>query len=434
VKTLNEIISGFLASGLEINLSKSQLGLLLLVHHRLYASESQEQDVSDSDLANFFQMIDRLESNDPNGVQARGRAAISALQKSGIIVRSDCGGLSAIEPLYSLTSLARAIAENITRNLEFDKDTLKSILSEAIVRLTEVLEKAQITSQHEDWRRFVTVPLRAFVEGAFERILRYQANLDSQHEKVREEIFNLVQAKADQAIDPCATLLEGSMQTITDLRDSLLESLTKIDELAFEILVCARDAEAREAMEAADGILKRTSQISEWTRTRVEAWSLHYQNVHSFLRYVVRVDPNRQGAERLKNVIKQFDEQTPCLEICRELTIRHFNASFLERPTERPTRKREDFALGQLEAATGLVSQIATEIENRIQAKISSGQAVQLADVLREMHDAPWHELHLATGITMQRVLSAREVAPIRDSNWTSIRADAEIQDIHIER
>jgi hypothetical protein len=93
VKTLNEILSGFLASDVEIVLSKSQLGLLLLVYHRLYASESQQQDVSDSDLANFFQLIDRLESRDPSGVQARGRAAISALQKSGAIVRSDCGGL-----------------------------------------------------------------------------------------------------------------------------------------------------------------------------------------------------------------------------------------------------------------------------------------------------------------------------------------------------
>jgi chromosome partition protein MukF len=434
VKTLNEILIGFLASDVEIVLSKSQLGLLLLVHHRLYASDSQQQDVSESDLANFFQLIDRLDSKDPNSAQARGRAAISALQQSGVIVRSDCGGLSAIEPVYSLTSLGRAIAENITRNLQFDKDTLKSILSEAIVRLTEVSEKARTASTADDWRRSVTVPLREFVEGAFERILSYQSNLDTQHQSVREEIFDLVQAKADQAIDPCVTLLDRSMQTITELRDSLLESLTKTDELALLILVRARDAEVREAMEAAEGILKRTGQISDWTHTRMEAWSLHYQNVHSFLRYVVRVDPSRQVAERLKSAIGQFDEETPCLQICREPTIRHFNDAFLEKPPERPTRTREDFALQELEPGTGLAAQIAADIESRIGERLNAARSVRLAEILRELEQAPWHELHLATGLAMQRLLSNYKVASANDSSWANIRAEAEIQDIDIEK
>lgn len=206
MKTLNEILTGFLASDFEIALSKSHLALLLLVYYRLYATETQEQDVSESDLANYFQSIDRLESKDSAGTQARARAAISCLQKSNIIVRSDCGGLSAVEPIFSLTSLGRAIGEVITRNVQFDKETLKAIIGEAIVRMSEIASKARRATSPEDWRTLVTIPVRDFVEGAFERILRYQSSLDLRHESVREEIFKLVQAKADQAIDPCMRL------------------------------------------------------------------------------------------------------------------------------------------------------------------------------------------------------------------------------------
>jgi hypothetical protein len=41
LKTLNEILTGFLASDFEIALSKSQLALLLLIYYRLYTIESQ---------------------------------------------------------------------------------------------------------------------------------------------------------------------------------------------------------------------------------------------------------------------------------------------------------------------------------------------------------------------------------------------------------
>jgi chromosome partition protein MukF len=434
VNTLNEILAGFLASGFEINVSNSQLALLLLIYYRLTATESQPQDFSDSDLLNSFQLIDRLETKDPNGATLRGRLAVSALERSGIIVRSDCGGLSAVEPVYSLTALGRAIAEHLTRNLQFDKDTLKAILNEAIVRLSEVSEKAQSASTVEEWRQFVTVPLREFVGGAFERILRYQANLDLQHEKVREEIFQLVQSKAEQAIDPCAVLLERSMQTITDLRDSLLENLNKTDELALAILVLARDAEAKEAMESAEIILKRTAQISEWTRSRVEAWSLHYQNVHSFLRYVVRVDPNRQIAEGLKNAIRSFDLHTQCLAICRERRIEHFNDQFLQRPPERPTRSREDFVLQPLEAEVGLAVQLAADIEKVIEGRLNARGQANLADVLREVEDPRWQDLHVATGMLMQHLFKVYEVSLTTNRNWTAIRGDAEIQDIHLEK
>src|ERR1039458_6119440 len=221
------------------------MALLLLIYYRLYAIETQEQDVSESDLTNFFQSIDRLESKDPTGTQARARATISSLQKSNIIVRSDCGGLSALEPIFSLTSLGRAIGEVITRNLQFDKETLKAIISQAIVSMSEIANDARLATSAEDWRNLVIVPLRDFVEGAFERILRYQSSLDLRHEAVREEIFNLVQTKADQAIDPCVRLLAQSMQTIVELQDTLLGSLNKTEEIALDILVRARDAEER---------------------------------------------------------------------------------------------------------------------------------------------------------------------------------------------
>jgi len=433
VKTLNEILTSFLASDFEIELSKSQLALLLLIYYRLYANDTQEQDISEGELANFFQSIDRLESRDPAGTQARGRAAISALQKCRIIVRSDCG-LSALEPIFSLTSLGRAIGEVITRNLQFDKETLKSIITEAIVRMSEIADKARVASSAEDWRNWVTVPLRDFVEGAFERILRYQSSLDQQHESVREEIFRLVQTKAEQAIDPCVRLLDQSIQTIMELRDTLLGTLNKTEEIALAIQVLARDAENIEAGSAAEGILKRTNQIGDWTRARMDAWSLHYQNAHSFLRNVLRVDPNRQVSERLKNIIRSFDENTPCLDLCRESTVRHLNNCFLEAPPERPTRARADFKIENFEPETGLAVRIASDITKRVETALKESHPVRLADILRTLETAPWQELHLATGIALQKIMASHEIAVIRDYTWTKLWGTAEIQDIEIKK
>lgn len=385
-------------------------------------------------MANYFQSIDRLESKDPAGTQARARAAINSLQNSNIIVRSDCGGLSAQEPIFSLTSLGRAIGEVITRNLQFDKETLKAIITEAIVRLSEIADKAAKATSADEWRNLVAVPVRNFVEGAFERILRYQSSLDLRHEAVREDIFNLVQTKADQAIDPCVKLLDQSMQTIVELRDTLLGSLNKTEEIALDILLRARDAENVDAMAAANGILKRTNQISEWTHARMEAWSLHYQNAQSFLRDVVRVDPNRQGAERLKNFIRMFDETTPCMSVCREPGILHLNTSFLVAPTERPTRQREDFEIGEFEVEVGMAGRISSGITDRIKADLETRDSVRFSEILTSFENVPWQELHLAIGIAMQSLLSSHEIAAIRDYAWTKVRDTAEIQDMEIKK
>src|ERR1041385_8965035 len=131
MKTLNELLTGVLASDCEISLSKSHIALLLFIHHRLYSFADQQQDLSESDLLSLFQSVDRLEAQEPGGSAARGRSAIDALKFSKIIVRSDCGGLSAAKPLYCLTSLGRAIAESLARDLHYDKETLRAILSEA---------------------------------------------------------------------------------------------------------------------------------------------------------------------------------------------------------------------------------------------------------------------------------------------------------------
>jgi chromosome partition protein MukF len=349
-------------------------------------------------------------------------------------MRSDCGGLAALEPIFSLTSLGRAIGEILTKNIQFDKETLRSIITEAIVRMSEIAGHTRLASTSEDWRRTVTVPLREFVQGAFERILHYQSNLDLRHEAVREEIFQLVQSKSDQAIDPCMKLLDQSMQTIVELRDTLLGSLNKTEEIALDILVRARDAENAEGMAAANGILKRTSQIGEWTHTRMEAWSLHYQNVHSFLRNVVHVDPNRQFAERLKKFIRDFGESSPRFGVCREPGIRHLNSSFLEAPVERPTRPKADFKTEEFETEIGLAVQIAFDIKSRIEQGLMSRDSVRFSEIIRGLEGVPWHELHVATGAAMQNALTTHEIAAIRDYGWTRIRGTAEIQDIEIKK
>jgi len=429
-KTLNELLTGVLASDCEISLSKSHIALLLFIHHRLYSFSDQQQDLSESELQSLFQSVDRLESQEPAGLAARGRAAIDSLKRSKIIVRSDCGGLSAAKPLYCLTSLGRAIAETIARDLDYDRETLRAILSEATVRLVELQQNCKCLTSADDLQSVIAIPMREFIHGAFERILRYQATLDVEHEAFREHIFRLVQTKAEQAIEPCIELLDQSKKTITDLRDILLGSIGTIDDIVLDIGMKAGHPSAKAA---AQGLLKRTAQIADWTRTRMEAWSLHYQNATSFLRDVLRVDPKREIAERLKAAIKTYPEDSLKLEVCRESGLRQFNAAFLDFPPPRPRRPKEDFVVEDVDAAPADAKKLAGEIIQKFEERIRSQKRAGLAEVLREVDQATWADLHQATGIVMQRLLRTFESIAEHDFQWTKVREQAEIQDIICE-
>ena len=99
---------------------------------------------------------------------------------------------------------------------------------------------------------------------------------------------------------------------------------------------------------------------------------------------------------------------------------------------ERPTRPRSDFKPEEFEPENGLAVQIAANIRSRIQAGLATDRSVRFSEILKGLADAPWNELHVATGVAMQIVLTDHEIATIREYRWTRIRAAAEIQDIEI--
>jgi hypothetical protein len=73
-------------------------------------------------------------------------------------------------------------------------------------------------------------------------------------------------------------------------------------------------------------------------------------------------------------------------------------------------------------------------ITSRIKADLETKSSVRLSDVLTTVESPSWQELHLATGIALQSLLTDYEVAPIRDYIWTKVRGTAEIQDIEIQK
>ncbi len=67
-------------------------------------------------------------------------------------------------------------------------------------------------------------------------------------------------------------------------------------------------------------------------------------------------------------------------------------------------------------------------------ADLATRDSVRLSDVLTNIESVPWQELHLATGIALQSLLSNHEIAAIRDYSWTKVRGTAEIQDIEVKK
>jgi hypothetical protein len=81
-----------------------------------------------------------------------------------------------------------------------------------------------------------------------------------------------------------------------------------------------------------------------------------------------------------------------------------------------------------------MAARIASAITDRVKADLETRGSVRFSEILTSLESVPWQELHLATGIAMQSLLSNHEIAAIQDYAWTKVRGTAEIQDMEIQK
>ena len=80
--------------------------------------------------------------------------------------------------------------------------------------------------------------------------------------------------------------------------------------------------------------------ITIWGDNRVRSWSEYFQNVHDFIRSVVRVDRQREISRRLRDGIKSYPSLQWFIMITSPAPYRHLREPETYQDTIQVRRKR----------------------------------------------------------------------------------------------
>ena len=155
--------------------------------------------------------------------------------------------------------------------------------------LEQIKLAAETGGEPEHWEIQVNSPLRLTVAGLIEGIDRRQQGMDVQQEEVRERIGAMLEESWFDAVHSCEKLLESTSQSLQELHRVLMHEIEGVSSLLNEIEeLCERRA-APEPIAAVEHVRRQIARVGMWGESRFEAWSEYYQNVHEFIRSVIRV-------------------------------------------------------------------------------------------------------------------------------------------------
>jgi len=125
--------------------------------------------------------------------------------------------------------------------------------------------------------------------------------------------------------------------------------------------------------------MEQVDRVAAWSAARQRTWSEYYQYVQSYLRNVVRLDPNRAGCQRLRDQLATFLDHPFGLVVADApfiRLIREFEACRERPPVTRPRQDREP----PLEDLTAAPSSVTLETHVRQAGSRIAGAAHCRAD------------------------------------------------------
>lgn len=294
-------------------------------------------------LVDMFEVV--CEVVEPGAENPRKRAthAIQRLREQRMLARVDGAGIVRTGD-YTLTRLAAAIIEYFLADDALTRESLALLTGTLRAQLAEILAAAKKVTDDAGWRADVIGPLRVTVGDLVAGIVRRQRGLDAQQEEVQAEIANLLSSDWFSAIDRCQALLDTTTRTLRELNEILLRDTAHFLALLQDIQSLAGSAEHNDAEAACQRVIEQVDRIAVWGTARQHAWSRYYQDVHGYLRDVVRLDPDRALSQRLRDQLGRWPTRpfhlcvarAPSMILLRELEAR------IERPAVvRPRSVRE---------------------------------------------------------------------------------------------
>lgn len=329
-----------------LELDREAVSFLAGIH--AFIEFNPEPFLSEEQLRQIFSLVSELAHGDPNTLQTRATRATARLREQQLLVRGDLGGV-AQEGEYGLSQLGKALAEWVLHEEALTRESLETMMTRIRADLIDVKAAAEHGGDDAHWEKRVVAPLKFTVSGLMQMIDRRSRGLDREQEAVRQQVGVLLEAGWFDAIESCESLLEEVSRTLGELHRALMSETEGASTLLTAIMEAADLAQQLLAQEAAGHVRMQLERVNLWGEARFRAWSDYYQNVHEFIRSVVRVDRDRALRGRLKQAIQNFGTPSWGALVTAQEPYRHLRElaaisqeERIGRPAGRHTHNLED--------------------------------------------------------------------------------------------
>jgi len=429
-RDLTDRIARTWAADFSLHLDRERLAFLSGVH--AYLELNPDPMLGEAELRDVFSLLNDVVQGDRASLALRATHAIDALCRQHLLVRADLGGISS-EGEYTLSPLGKALAEWFGAQETLTREGLEVMLTRIRGDLAGVRAAAAADGDDAHWRTRVVAPLRLTVAGLVEMIDRRQRGMDVQQQETRERIGQLLEAHWFDAIEQCEALLRDTSATLHELNRTLMSETEGVSNLLNEIYDAADAACRDQAVDAVSHVRTQIERVAAWGDNRFQSWSAYYQNVHEFIRAVVRVDRERALRFRLREGLNGFAQSLWYLRCAHQAPYRHLRAPESQLDTRaitRPVGERDD-TLRDHQAQIGLLERLADAWRAELQARGQLDLWALLHALLPSHSD---DELYRLAGELVTWMVEQGEPMPPDGWGWRPLGSRLELQDLVVER
>jgi chromosome partition protein MukF len=412
------------------SLQLGSVDILFLAALQLRADSGALPAFSETELVEAFRDVALLSEPATENVRKRATHAIARLREQRLLVRVDGAGVTRAGD-YAVTRLGAAIVRFFLDDEALTRESLSLLAESLIGTLSHVLLTARGTKGPDAMNAAVTGPLRVTVADLAQGIERRQRALDLKQEDFQRAVAALLQADWFLAIDRCQALLDETGSTLRELNEVLLRDSHRVQETLQQLRELAREAEAAQAEAAVERVSEQVDRIAAWGAARQRAWSEYHENVHGFLRDVVRLDPTRALTERLRTQLSGKSARAFSLTVANEpstLVLREGMVVPERRPVKRP-RKERDAEPERTSAEEDPVAALEAHVR-RVLAQGAAGLAEVTERVVAEL---PENERYVLAGRVAELVARIARAEPTRERPWVPVAETFVVEEWSVE-
>ena len=287
-----------------LDLSSLDICFLVALQHR--AQQLSLAAFSEQQLLDTFGGVCSLLEPVAEHVAARATHSLRRLREQHLLIRVDGAGVSRAGE-FSLSRLGSSVVDFFVEDEALTPDNLELLAQTLLASLNDVLERARAAKRPREWQAGVVGALRIITGDLILGIERRQRGLDIQQEEFQREIARRLQTDWFGAIERCQEILDSTAATLRQLNQLLLTYCHQFQTILQDVLdlACTADQAVAEAVvHRAAGQIDR---IAAWGSARQSAWSEYYDQVHRYLRDVVRLDPARALTQRLREQLNGLE-------------------------------------------------------------------------------------------------------------------------------